>query len=247
MARSRLFRSVQNFMALAAQAQAQPAPVAEFLEQKKSEARALSRRSFLAGSAAAAGLCGFSKLTPRASAQSRKNAPATGRVVIVGAGFAGLATAYALTKAGISCDLFEARRQHLGGRVLTAPWPGNSGLFCELGGELVDTGHESLRGLCQELGVELQTFSTADTGLCPEMFFLGGQLRSEKEVVDAFVPLAQVIAKDSATLTVNGELTSPTFDNTLGAEALDRTSLETYLQAQAGHVEPWLLNLIRQA
>jgi len=30
------------------------------------------------------------------------------------------------------------------------------GMFCELGGEFVDTGHEDLRALAEELGVELQ-------------------------------------------------------------------------------------------
>ena len=79
------------------------------------------------------------------------------------------------------------------------------------------------------------------------MYFLGGQLRSEKEVIEAFVQLAKVISEDAEKLLVNGELTSPTFENPLGAEGIDRTSLELYLQAQLGNVESWLLNLIRQA
>ena len=139
-------------------------------------------------------------------------------------------------------------QNHFGGRVQTASWPQSNALFCELGGELVDTAHEGLIGLCAELGVELESFSTGNApGLNPELYFLGGQLRTEKEVIEAFNPLAQVIAKDASTLLVDGALTSPTFDNTLGAEKLDSTSLEAYLQAQSGLVESWLLNLIRQA
>ena len=79
------------------------------------------------------------------------------------------------------------------------------------------------------------------------MYFLGGQLHTEKKVIEAFAPLAQVIAKDALTLTINGVFTAPTYNNPIGAEALDKTNIETYLQAQKAHAEPWIIDLIRNA
>src|SRR5690606_1388594 len=64
-------------------------------------------------------------------------------VFIVGAGLAGLVTAYILNKQGIACELFEATPR-TGGRLFTRHNFNRDGMFCELGGELIDTNHHEL-------------------------------------------------------------------------------------------------------
>ena len=34
------------------------------------------------------------------------------------------------------------------------------GMFCELGGELVDSNHKALQALCNELGIEIEDLTT---------------------------------------------------------------------------------------
>ena len=71
---------------------------------------------------------------------------------VVGAGFAGLAAADALTSAGWQVTVLEAR-QRVGGRVWSA-WLGNGALI-ELGGEFITAGYEVTAELCGRFGIEL--------------------------------------------------------------------------------------------
>src|SRR5207253_784474 len=80
----------------------------------ESQSPRLTRRQFL-GAATAAVASGA--VRPR-----RALAATRGRVVVVGAGLAGLAAAFELTSAGWSVVVLEARRR-LGGRVLTLRSP----------------------------------------------------------------------------------------------------------------------------
>lgn len=75
------------------------------------------------------------------------------KVVVVGAGLAGLTTAYRLQQQGIEVDLYEARNR-VGGRVLTAKIAND---LVELGGQnITDGGNaENIHRLVEELGLEL--------------------------------------------------------------------------------------------
>lgn len=72
-------------------------------------------------------------------------------VCIIGAGFAGLAAAYKLMKAGRSVVVLEARAR-VGGRVWTERLP--DGTAINWGGTYIGEGHDRLYALCKELGVE---------------------------------------------------------------------------------------------
>lgn len=75
------------------------------------------------------------------------------RVVVVGAGLAGLTTAYRLQQKGIDVHVYEARNR-VGGRILTAQVCGH---IAELGGQNITDGGEAenIRRLIEELDLEL--------------------------------------------------------------------------------------------
>ena len=117
---------------------------------------ALSRRQLLRLSAAAAGAAAFAPtLDWSAYAKEKKSkGQKPSSVAIIGGGVAGLTAAYRLQQAGAKPVLFEASNRW-GGRMFTQ-YDFYKGMFCELGGELVDTNHEELQTLGNELGVETQ-------------------------------------------------------------------------------------------
>jgi monoamine oxidase len=77
------------------------------------------------------------------------------RVVVVGAGFAGLMAAWRLTQRGCEVIVLEAR-DRLGGRVWSQELiPGDRRTVIERGAEFVLEGYDMLRGVLAELGLEL--------------------------------------------------------------------------------------------
>ncbi|MEP6849031.1 MAG: NAD(P)/FAD-dependent oxidoreductase, partial [Acidobacteriota bacterium] len=105
-----------------------------------------SRRDFLKifGTVSAA-----AALNPHVLAQRAKR-----NVVVVGAGFAGLAAAFKLKTAGWNVTVLEARNR-IGGRVFSHKFAGTE-LIYELGGEWVGESHERLKGLCHDFNIPLQ-------------------------------------------------------------------------------------------
>ncbi len=150
-------------------------------------------------SAAAAGAAALAPLTNR-SAFAKQPKPKT--VAIVGGGVAGLTAAYRLQAAGASPVVFEASNRW-GGRMYTQ-YDFYKGMFCELGGEFVDTDHEDLQTLGKELVVEMENL-TIDGG--DDLYFFKGVFHTPKDMIDpakksgAFGPIAKQIAKDAAKLT----------------------------------------------
>ena len=75
------------------------------------------------------------------------------RVLVAGAGLAGLSAANQLAEAGIAVTVVEAR-DRLGGRAWTIHHPFVDGAFGELGAEFIDDDHPRMRRLAKRLGVE---------------------------------------------------------------------------------------------
>jgi monoamine oxidase len=82
-------------------------------------------------------------------------APAERRVVVVGAGLAGLTAAVDLRDAGWDVVVLEARNR-VGGRVHTLRDPFTGGLHAEGGGESIDDNHGSIRALVKRFGLSLE-------------------------------------------------------------------------------------------
>ena len=74
-------------------------------------------------------------------------------VIIIGAGFAGLAAANLLKKKNVKVTVLEARKR-IGGRVFSFPIKGEN-LVIELGAEWVGNSHERIKALCDEFKLEL--------------------------------------------------------------------------------------------
>jgi monoamine oxidase len=112
-----------------------------------------SRRDFLKTiGAVSAGIA----LAPNVFSQNRKRTV----VVIIGAGFSGLAAAYKLKRAGWNVTVLEAR-DRIGGRVFSHKFTGTD-LICELGAEWVGESHERIKALCHDFKIPLQQHQFAD-------------------------------------------------------------------------------------
>ena len=116
----------------------------------------MSRREFVRTiSTAAAGLA-----LP-ASLFGATQVATSARVVVVGAGLAGLTCAYRLKRSGIIATVYEANTR-LGGRCWTRRGDFAQGQIAERGGELIDQGHTTIRHLAQELGLPLDNLLAAE-------------------------------------------------------------------------------------
>ncbi|MFI7006560.1 flavin monoamine oxidase family protein [Streptomyces sp. NPDC050145] len=105
------------------------------------------------------------------------------RVLVVGAGPAGLTAARALAAAGTEVTVLEAR-DRVGGRTCTVRECFAAGQYGDLGAELVGTGAHALIRLCAEVGVELSDpvwIERPDTR--PDETPLEGLLADERIVV----------------------------------------------------------------
>ncbi len=110
----------------------------------------LTRRRFVAGTAGGAAVLAFGG----GLALGRRGGSAE-RVVVVGAGFAGLSAAYELGKAGYEVVVLEAR-DRISGRVHTVRDPFAGGQHGEAGGEGVDGAHRVIQRYARELGIGLE-------------------------------------------------------------------------------------------
>jgi monoamine oxidase len=126
--------------------------------------RAFLRRASVVGGALAVGL-------PLARCGGADGARRRGRVVVVGAGLAGLAAATELARAGFAVTVLEARMR-VGGRVHTVRFPG--GQHAEAGGEFVDTSHTVLRSYARTLRLPLEDVRRQGADL-PGVAYLGGR------------------------------------------------------------------------
>lgn len=128
---------------------------------------------------AALGMLGVSSLTGCSSGSAVSQSMGDGkRVVILGAGIAGLVAAYELDKLGYTCTILEASRR-AGGRNLTVrsgdvmeefgstqrvEFDDADYLYANMGPARIPYHHESILGYCKEFGVSLEVFVNDNRG-----------------------------------------------------------------------------------
>jgi monoamine oxidase len=167
-------------------------------------------------------------------------------VIIVGGGLAGLTAAYRLAQGGIPSIIYEGR-ERFGGRVCTLQGFNQEGMYCDLGGEFVDSEDANLLALAQELGVPIEDYGPFNQGLEDALFFSDGTVYTQEQLVIAFRPFAALIDQDRRSFTVGGVVQMPTCQNPMGAQALDLMSLQAYLDSKTDQVERWVLKMIGSA
>jgi len=237
--RTPLFRKLRQTVRQAHWLNHNPQHRALFFEAR--DASRVSRRDFLRLLSAAGLLTAAGGLTPRfarAGERAKVNARDSGPVAIIGAGIAGLTAAYRLHQAGVPCEIFEGS-ERTGGRILTKTDFNKDGMFCELGGELVDANHTDLIALAGELGVEIQELKSSDKGV--DLYFFGGQHYADKELIPAFEPFAQKLAADLEGLYDAEE------NFTRKAARFDGINLAEYLTQTGQGVEKWVVDMLRVA
>lgn len=178
-----------------------------------------SRRRFLRTSAtAAAGAALFPRFARAANTDAR--------VVILGAGTAGLTCAYRLQQAGLHATLIEAAPR-VGGRMYSLQNFFADDQIAELGGELIDTEHHAIRNLARELGVELIDLAYLDHSNGHDYFIDGKLTKADSHWIEAFRPLADLIRRDIGEDGANCEVTWNS--GTARGRELDRMSVEEWL------------------
>lgn len=237
--RTPLFRKLTQSVQQAHWLNRHPEKHAFFFEAR--EASRVSRREFVrmlgaAGLVTAAG--GLAPLAARAKETRRSTAGNREPVAIIGAGLAGLTAAYRLHQAGIPCEIFEGS-ERTGGRVLTKYDFNKDAMFCELGGELVDSNHHDLITLATDLGVDIQELKGVDKG--SDIYFFGGKHYSDEQLIPLFQPFARKLAADLEGVYDKKE------NFTAKAQAFDKISLDRYLVESSKGVEKWVINLLRVA
>lgn len=145
------------------------------------------------------------------------------RVVILGAGIAGLTAAYELGRKGYDCTVLEASRR-AGGRVLTlrhgdlideagAPqtctFDDEPHLYLNAGAARIPGIHSTLLEYCRELGVELAPFinDNRNTYVQDDAAFGGRPIRNRQYMADARGFLAELAAKGLRTTELDAPLT----------------------------------------
>jgi monoamine oxidase len=112
------------------------------------------------------------------------------RVVVIGAGFAGLAAADALRAGGAEVTVLEAR-DRVGGRVWSVPF--GEGAVVERGAEFILPGYEEMGALAARFGIPLVLKGTPYGRRVP----VGEEAVSQTELEDAFDRIARGATADA--------------------------------------------------
>ena len=232
MARTPLFSLLQRAARIARASARVPMPLDEFDHRGRALRVDAGRRRLLQGASAGLVLAGCHAVPSTVR-------PSGDEVVIVGAGIAGLAAAWRLRQAGVPVRVFEAQNR-VGGRMLSLRDHFADGQVVELGGELIDTDHVRIRALAAELGLELDDLLAGET--LHDTWYFDGRRIGEREIIEAFVPVAAAIERDVASL---GEGDLDYRDANPAFRALDALSIAQWLDRNG--VSGWLRKLLEVA
>jgi monoamine oxidase len=226
MAKTPLLRTLSRLLHIQREAQRTGVPASELLDMKREQA-VLRRRRFLEMSAAAMTI---PMVASGCSDDTTKTPPEPDpKVVIVGGGIAGLHCAHRLKKLGVNATIYDAANR-VGGRMFSDRMTFPDGMHCELGGELIDTGHQTMHDLAAELNIELLDYTKDDPNLKHLVAHFGGVELTEQEILTGFAPIAAKIDEALASLTDQEDL-FVYYNNPNGGEALDAMSLSAWLDS----------------
>src|SRR5829696_2312046 len=148
-----------------------------------------TRRQLLAAGAGVAAAAAASRFAPAARAADSP------RIVVVGAGLAGLSCAYRLKQAGYAAQVYEAS-DRIGGRCWTIRGAFAEAQIAEHGGELIDQGHTAIRQLAQQLGLKLDNLLSAERNGTEPFYYFDGEPYSYADATDDLKQIWQQIHAD---------------------------------------------------
>jgi monoamine oxidase len=150
------------------------------------------------------------------------------RVVVIGAGLAGLCAADTLARAGVVAQVVEASPR-LGGRCLSERKVFADGQVAERGGELIDSEHKEIRMLAMELGLELDDLIAAQAPDADVVVRFADGVYPLADVDRDFAAMLPALDRDARVL--GDEL--PTWRKHTPAQlALDRTSATEWIDSR---------------
>jgi monoamine oxidase len=189
MARTRLFGQLQQAASVAAEAASRDVPTDQVLAERAG--RRPSRREVLRLAGATGLAAGLSTLGVRPA-----GAAGGPRIVVVGAGLAGLTCAYRLKQAGLTATVHEASPTRVGGRCWTLRGEFADGQVAEHGGELIDQGHTAIRKLVQELGLTLDNLLAGEVNGTEPCYWFDRAPYSFAEATDDLKQVYQALHAD---------------------------------------------------
>lgn len=119
------------------------------------------------------------------------------RVVVIGAGLAGVHCAYRLKQSGAAVALYEAANR-TGGRTFSSKvgfFEGNQ--VCELGGELIDTDHVVMQSFASEFGLQLDNLplTLPNDVRYGYQYNIDGEFLTQQQVIEAYAPIDKAVQK----------------------------------------------------
>lgn len=183
MPKTPLLRTLREQFRDARASKATGIPMDEIRERR---ALAVTRRGFLTGAAASAAILAI----PR-----RARADAGRKITIVGGGIAGLTCALELRDRGFASTVYEASGR-IGGRMFTNRTSYFGGQITEWGGELIDTGHKTVRKLAQRYGLPLDNLLAAQPNKSRDVYRFSGQYYAATAADEDFLEIADIVAQD---------------------------------------------------
>lgn len=217
MARTPLLRSLQQLARDATASKTTGIPIDEIRDIRAE--RTLSRRRLFG--AAAAGAAALA-LPGRARAHT-----AHPKIAIIGGGIAGLSCALTLRDHGFASTVYEASGR-VGGRMFSNPGFFAADQVSEWGGELIDTGHQTVRKLAQRFALPLDDLLAAQPLDSAETYFFGGRYYPKTQADADFLAIADIIQADlrSAPFPTTFESFTPE------AVALDQLSVRGWIESR---------------
>ncbi|HXW53962.1 MAG TPA: NAD(P)/FAD-dependent oxidoreductase [Myxococcota bacterium] len=155
------------------------------------------------------------------------------KIVVVGAGIAGLTAAYRLKKDyGLDAVVYEAS-DRVGGKIRTENYP-KQGVRVELGASFIDQDHTAIRALVAELGLSLTTLKMPGS---EKTYVFDGKIRDLSGLYQEFLPTLLRIEQDIGC--IKHERAHRKADNYGGIEHLtpteeiiDKLSIDEYLSSR---------------
>jgi len=206
----------------------------------------VGRGEFLGGLTASLALAGCAPLPPPSLARAPfgKSGATDAKVVIIGAGAAGITCAYRLHQAGIASSVYDAN-DRAGGRTWTLRGFFADGQYAEHGGQLIASSQHAVRRLVAELGLRLVDLNALYPKDSVDTYFISGERYTHQEAVrdyDRYVYEPLTKAARAA-----GDVTT-FYHHTAAGAALDRTSVDEWLaQNVAGGLHSKIGALLRLA